>query len=272
MGEKTTIGWTHATFNPWWGCEKVSPGCTNCYAERDSHRRGWAVWGKEKPRRFFSDEHWKGPLKWDRAAAKAGERRRVFCASMADVFEDRPDLVPWRSRLWHIIEATPNLDWLLLTKRPENVRAMVRGDWLVKPRPNVWLGTSAEDQERAAERIPVLLEIPAQIRFISAEPLLGELDLAPYLQRPGGLDWVITGGESGPNFRPLREWWLHKIVQDCQAAKVPVFVKQLGRIVLVGETATVRTASATQAMRLVDPKGGDPAEWPVELRVREFPA
>src|SRR5688572_21886599 len=117
MGESTTITWTHHSWNPWWGCVKVSEGCKNCYAESFSKRACHDIWGPGSQRRFFGDKHWAEPIKWDRAAEKAGERRRVFCASMADVFEDRPDLVEPRRRLFELIRATPNLDWLLLTKR-----------------------------------------------------------------------------------------------------------------------------------------------------------
>src|SRR5258708_7584279 len=117
MGKNSHIEWTHHTFNPWWGCTKVSPACDNCYAEAWAKRVGNDVWGSKAPRRFFSDSHWKEPLKWQAQAAEEEERARVFCASMADVFEARPELDAPRARLWKLIESTPNLDWLLLTKR-----------------------------------------------------------------------------------------------------------------------------------------------------------
>lgn len=128
MGKDTGITWTDSTFNPWWGCEKVSPGCTNCYAATFDKRVGGDHWGAKAGRRFFGDKHWREPEKWNRDAAKSGERHRVFCASMADVFEDRDDLVQPRIRLFHLISETPNLDWLLLTKRPENIRRFYGGD------------------------------------------------------------------------------------------------------------------------------------------------
>jgi len=125
MAKNSSIEWTHHTFNPWWGCTKVSPACDHCYAETWAKRVGQAVWGKESPRRFFSDKHWTEPIRWNADAVADGERRRVFCASMADVFESRAELNPWRIRLWELIEATPMLDWLLLTKRPQNIGKMV---------------------------------------------------------------------------------------------------------------------------------------------------
>ena len=146
MGEKTGIAWTDSTFNPWHGCQRVSPGCELCYAETFDARFGEPHWGPKAPRRFFGDKHWNEPLKWNRAAEASGVRRRVFCASMADVFEDRPDLVEHRLRLWKLIEATPHLDWLLLTKRPENIHRMlpkptVDADGNTRPYfSNVWLG------------------------------------------------------------------------------------------------------------------------------------
>src|SRR4051812_16427350 len=145
MGMNSKIEWTHHTFNPWWGCVRISPACKHCYAETWAKRVGMnELWGKEAPRRFFTDAHWKEPLKWNREAMLAGERRRVFCASMADVFEDRADLNQTRERLWGLIEATPHLDWLLLTKRIRHVRKL--SPWKGKWPSNIWLGTSTENQ------------------------------------------------------------------------------------------------------------------------------
>ena len=203
---ETKIEWCDHTWNPWWGCVKVSPGCANCYAEafdRRTHGTSKHVtasgetrephWGKDAPRRFFGDKHWAEPLRWDWEAAvamnaaergQAGgasgalpHRPRVFCASMADVFEDRPDLVEPRARLFRLIDATPNLDWLLLTKRPENIRRMVPPEWLESWPAHVWVGTTVEDQKRADQRIPHLLDVPARVRFLSVEPLLESVDL-----------------------------------------------------------------------------------------------
>lgn len=171
MGKATSIEWTDHTFNPWWGCTKVSPGCDHCYAEAWARRVGVAVWGHKEPRRFFSDAHWQQPRAWDAVAGDKKVRQRVFCASMADVFEERRDLDPTRERLWRLIEVTPNLDWQLLTKRPQAVKRIAPwgDDWPS----NVWLGTTVEDQDRANLRLPLLLSIPAKVRFLSCEPLIG---------------------------------------------------------------------------------------------------
>lgn len=306
MGELSGIAWTDATFNPWWGCTRVSPGCEHCYAESlATVRRKLPVWGVDAERKPMSEAYWREPLKWNRKAAAEGVRRRVFCASMADVFELPPTRNKQaidvqqsaRERLWKLIEDTPSLDWLLLTKRPENVarfapwRAMIaegrydnRPEW---PK-NVWIGTTVEDQRRAEERIPWLIEIPAAIRFVSCEPLLEPVDLenvmSYYLRRAtkrsgfdpvvlidalrghvkgpddmldARIDWVIVGGESGPDARPFDPAWARSIVRACRAAGAVPFVKQLG--------------ASPVGLTLRDRKGGDPIEWPEDLRVQEFP-
>jgi protein gp37 len=226
MSERTGITWTDHTFNPWHGCMKVSAGCQNCYALSFSERTGHGnIWGPAAttPRRFFSDEHWREPTRFNAAAREAGVRRRVFSASMADVFEDHPDVGPHRARLWQTIEATDYLDWQLLTKRPENVTRMVPCSWLDHWPRHVWIGTSVEHQPAAEARLPHLLAVPAQVRFLSVEPMLGPVSLFPWLP---GVDWVIVGGESGPNRRPFDLAWLVALVAECRAAGIPVFVKQ----------------------------------------------
>lgn len=172
MGADSKIAWTDHTFNPWWGCVRVSPGCQQCYAETFAERVGQKVWGADAPRRFFGETHWREPLTWaarvriKALATGALVKERVFCASMADVCEDRRDLDHWRDKLWGTIELTADaLDWLLLTKRPENLRRLVPEDILGR----CWVGTTAEDQQRADERIPHLLATPAAVRFVSAE-------------------------------------------------------------------------------------------------------
>lgn len=385
MAEDSKIEWTTHTFNPWRGCSKVSPGCAGCYAETMSGRnpKTLGVWGPNGTRVVAAEAQWKLPLKWDREAKLAAElweaiggdtsrpgtmehkgascwwhRPRVFCASLADVFEDwqgpmvnadglplmkwhmAMDSTRWfdagnetfqltpdqcvavamsdvRARLFRLIDATPNLDWLLLTKRPENVARMMpwarRGETRMEPaqRKNIWLGTSVENQQAAEERIPHLLKVPAAVRFLSVEPLLGPVDLTRVdskLQWPGrsetsklnalygysssrrnrfvhngiveekgdiafvdtegaSVDWVIVGGESGPGpgARLCRIEWIRDLVQQCKAAGVPVFVKQLGAFV-------DGLASGLRLTHLRDRKGGDMAEWPADLRVREMPA
>lgn len=197
MGDTTHIEWTDHTFNPHMGCQRVSPGCGRakgrggCYAEAlvggimgyrpasADPRRRMTLWGapSTSTRQRTSAENWAKPLRWDAAAKRDGVRRRVFCASLGDVFEDHPDLPAVRADLWPLIEACDGLDWQLLTKRPENVRAMVPPAWLAAWPAHVWIGTTVEDQQRAEERIPRLLEVPARVRFLSCEPLLGALDL-----------------------------------------------------------------------------------------------
>jgi protein gp37 len=225
MGTNSAISWCDHTFNPWWGCARVSPGCVNCYADRDATRWGMNdLWRANGPRRMMSENYWRQPAKWNREAQAAGTHVKVFCASMADVFEDHPDVVEARARLWDLIEVTPWLRWQLLTKRPENVAGMVPwgGDWPA----TVWLGTSVENQRYADERIPVLASLPARVRFLSCEPLLAPVDLSPWLDA-GQLDWCITGGESGgARRREMSIAWLESVTGQCQAAGVPVFVKQ----------------------------------------------
>lgn len=245
MAENSKIEWTDHTFNPWWGCTRVSPGCVHCYAEtfdKRVHGKEKAHWGVSAGRRFFGDKHWNEPLKWNAKAGAEGIRRRVFCASMADVFEDRPELVEPRARLFALIEATPGLDWLLLTKRPENMERLARDVWPDEWPPNVWAGCTVEDQQRADERILELVSVPAAIRFLSCEPLIGPVDLRRWLEidrlidskewersgfRPE-IDWVICGGESGHGARPMDPEWARSLRDQCQAAGVAFLFKQWG--------------------------------------------
>lgn len=256
MAENSKIEWTDHTFNPWWGCVRVSPGCVHCYAEtfdRRVHGVDKHHWGVKAERRFFGDKHWNEPLKWNASAEKEGVRRRVFCASMADAFEDRVELVPQRARLLALIEATPALDWLLLTKRPENMVRLAAEMWPGEWPRNVWAGCTVEDQERAMERVPHLRAVPAAVRFLSCEPLLERV--APDLD---GIDWVIIGGESGGGARMFARDWARDLIDRCRRAGAAPFVKQLG--------------AKPDGPRLTDPKGGDWSEWRDDLRVREFPA
>ena len=291
MAEDSKISWTNNTFNPWMGCTKVSPACKFCYAERDMDLRyGKVKWGAEGTRVLTSDAYWQKPVKWNRDAVKefnewtqsdcfeqSPHRPRVFCASLADVFEDwrgpildrngmklfwshsrqpHESKYHWvtedetaggetlvcmndvRSRLFDLIDATPNIDWLLLTKRPENVPLM----WQIHPagryqegmsftdayrRDNVWIGVSVENQKCADERIPYLLKYRelAPVLFLSCEPLLEQLDLSQYLK---SLDWIIAGGESGTIARTMNANWVRKLRDDCAASEVPFHFKQWG--------------------------------------------
>lgn len=304
MGEKTKISWTDHTFNPWIGCKKVSEGCAHCYAAAQDRMRfsktlGGATkdnpvshWGKGAPRYRTSADYWKEPVKWNREAAETVarikadigntseyqsvdyERPRVFCASLADWLDDE---VPaeWLADLLELIHATPNLDWLLLTKRPENwwtrlmrardtlplgdPTALAIGFWLTEttmqtPPKNIWIGTTCENQSRAEDRIPHLLNIPARVRFLSCEPLLGPVNLEAMPLNPEDrmflywpltgahlcdgyneprtlngsqrLHWIIAGGESGPGHRAMNLDWLTSLASQCEAAGVPFFCKQ----------------------------------------------
>ena len=222
MAKDSRIEWTHHTFNPWWGCVKVSPACKHCYAESWARRFGMDLWGKSGPRRPVGDDYWRQPAKWNKEAQRSGERRRVFCASMADVFEGRADLHHWRERLWPLIEATPNLDWLLLTKRPQNVGRMV--PWSTTWPANVWLGTTAENQKYADSRVPRLLATSARVHFISSEPLLGRVSFSKWK----GIDWVIAGGESGHGARPTDPAWVRSLRDECKQGGIAFHFKQWG--------------------------------------------
>jgi protein gp37 len=260
VGKDSAIEWTDHTFNPWWGCVRVSPGCENCYAETFSNRLGMHLWGPTTERRMFEDKHWAEPLKWNKAAERAGKPAKVFCASMADVFEDHPRVVMARKRLFMLIEATPWLRWILLTKRAENIDRMIPPVWKEAGWPtNVWMLVSAEDQRRADQRVPLLLKTGAHVKGVSYEPALGPIVFGkwmPYLQ------WVIIGGESGNGARRFMTSWARFALAECQAWGVACFMKQFGALPYEG----------VSPIRLLDKKhGGDMAEWPPDLRVREFP-
>jgi protein gp37 len=284
MGERTGIAWTDHTFNPWIGCQKIAAGCLNCYAEKETRprvlrSRGIETWGPKGQRVVTSDAYWKQPLKWNRQAEEDGVRRRVFCGSMCDVFEARDDLIHARARLATLIEKTPALDWLLLTKRPENAWRFwpwiksdgtdsgERDEWYP---PNVWLGTSASTQKDLNRNVPHLLRCPASVRFMSLEPLIEAVDLfrtfdGMVLDHPESPDWVIVGGESGVRARPCRIDWIRLVVSQCRAAGVACFVKQMGSRFIGWE------AKYLEDPERPDAKGGNPEEWPEDLRVREFP-
>jgi protein gp37 len=233
--DATDISWAHLTFNPWAGCAHRSPACDACYAETQAKRFTWgkvngqSVWGVDAPRHMMSDAYWRQPAKWNRLAAKLGVRLRVFCASIADVFDDHPDVVDARARLWATITATPNLDWLLLTKRPENIARMVPPSWMAGEWPaNVWVGSTMETQRYANLRTRHLRSIPAPVIFASGAPLLG-----PVVYDLDVIDWVITEGESGHAARPSRQDWFRAVRDQCAAAGIPYHHKQHGEYVTV---------------------------------------
>lgn len=294
MVQKTTIQWCDYTSNPLiarrlsddkrgWHCVKVSPGCANCYAARINQRLGtgldFTAHNADKVRLEIHEPELKALLK----VRKPG---RVFIGDMSDLFQDgvTDEML---DRIFAVMAMTPHLTYQVLTKRPERMKqyilagrpmclhenpvgiyALLAGP--LHPLPNVWLGVSVEDQQRADERIPILLQIPATVRFLSVEPLLSPVDLSTHLQnlswRPlGKSDLVIIGGESGPKARPMDITWARSLVAQCREAGVPVFVKQLGHHPYNG------TRGQKGFLSLHDPKGGDPAEWPEDLRVRQFP-
>jgi len=248
MGKESKIEWTHHTFNPWWGCIRVSPACKFCYADTWAKRLGADLWSANSERRFFTDAHWNEPIKWNREAVTQGVRRRVFCASMADVFENRRELDFHRERLWRLIEVTPQLDWLLLTKRIQHVRTLA--PWKARWPANIWLGTSTEKQNWLEKRVDHLLEHDAAVRFVSAEPLLGPMDMSAWLQPASssvrGINWVIAGGESGSKSRLMNPLWPEQIRDQCLVADVPFHFKQWGHWApeqLIEETIAARAES-----------------------------
>ena len=221
--KNTKIEWTDHSHNFWWGCTKVSPACKNCYAETFSKRTGRQVFGKGVPRWQPSDKtRLNNPRKWNAEAKKLGIRYKVFTLSMGDFFDDEVDDA-WREEGWRIIAETPHLDWLILTKRPENIKAMLPDNWGPNGWDNVWLGTTTEDQANADLRIPILTAIPAKIHFLSVEPLLEEVDLDL-----SNIDWVIVGGESGPRPRPMEKAWVTNVQLQCAASSTHFFFKQWG--------------------------------------------
>ena len=259
MGADTAIEWANHTFNPWTGCTRVSPGCDHCYAATMAKRNppAFGSWEPGGARKRTSPANWEMPRRWNRAAERTGTRPRVFCASMADVFDNQ---VPeeWRADLWALMDETPRLDWLLLTKRPQNIMPMMiaarRGvlrsariaeEFVTHPWPNVWFGTTVENQAEADRRIPHLLAVPAAKRFLSCEPLLGPVYLRFVHDAEAGecieggfpmfgakptnrIHWVIAGGESGPGARPMHPDWARSLRDQCAAAGVPFFFKQWG--------------------------------------------
>jgi protein gp37 len=226
MGTNSNIEWTDHTFNPWLGCTKISPGCDHCYAESWSKRSGLVKWGKHARRRT-SEAYWRAPLKWNdnglRFQRQHGRRQRVFCASLADVFDNQAN-AKWRTDLFDLIRICNQLDWLLLTKRPQNIAKMLPADWGAGFA-NVWLGITAEDQTRYDERWRHLSRISCAITFISYEPAIGPLRLRTEGRQP---DWLISGGESGGSARTMNPQWARDIISDCREYGVAPFHKQWG--------------------------------------------
>lgn len=267
MATHSSIEWTDHTFNPWTGCTKISPGCDNCYAEAWSKRSGHVIWGKN-PRKRTTDAYWKGPIIWQRKASlfhtEHGRRQRVFCASLADVFDNKVDRI-WRADLFKLIKKTPSLDWQLLTKRPQNIVKMLPTDWGDNGYHNVWLGFTAEDQTRFDQRKRFLEEIPAAIWFVSYEPAIGPLRIKASDPKP---DWLIVGGESGHGARPMNPAWAHNIVADCRSFGVSPFFKKWGA---PGNNPLVQNGEvSSEELKTVDPHGKGGGLLNGKL-IREFP-
>lgn len=256
---KTSISWTGTvlhdgtvlsgySFNPWIGCTKVSQGCAHCYAETQNKRYNWnsAGWGVGKPRKRTSESNWLKPIQWSKEARAAGVTRRIFCASLADVFDGE---VPqeWRNDLWSLTCKAVNLEWLLLTKRPENIEKMLPAEWIDNPPDWIRIGVTAEDQPNADLRIPALLKAWRGKNFISYEPAIGPLHMRNHFWP---IHWIICGGESGAGCRPFSPEWARSIMNQCKNAQVPFFAKQLG-----GHSN----------------KRDDLNDFPADLQIREFP-
>jgi len=226
MGQDTSISWCTSTFNCWWICTEVSDGCDNCYARTLAKRYGYG-WGKGVPRRVMSDAYWKEPLKWNRLAEASGEPWRVFCASMADVMDDEaPE--GQRERLWELIDTTPHLTWLLLTKRPQRYSRYLPAGFKHN---NVWLGATTENQENYDLRWPILFKAASArylTTFVSYEPALGPVRLHGVM---GGYpivpEWMIFGGESGPHRRPMECKWAEDVLADCKVMGTKFWMKQM---------------------------------------------
>lgn len=247
MGMNTKIEWCDATWNPWIGCQSVSEGCRFCFARRDFARKSrWAdCWGppESTQRKRTSDANWRKPLAWNRQAEVMGVRRKVLCASLADVFEDAPQVEGWRRELWRLIEDTPWLDWLLLTKRIENVFKFVPHLWMGQALwlANVWMGVSTEDQKNFDERWQVAKRLVSTVPvlFFSCEPLLGKIvlpdDFLQVVETSRTRLWTLVGGESGPNARPTTVEWVRMLRDQCQASGTPFHFKQWGRWLPFGQ-------------------------------------
>lgn len=226
MADTTNISWTDHTFNPWWGCTKVSPGCDNCYAEKLDKRTGGDFWNVNLAPRITSNDNWIKPLRWNLQAVESGIRHKVFCGSMMDWCDNKvsPDV---RDRLFGLIRRTPMLDWQLLTKRETLIKKCLPKDW-DQGYENVWLGVSVENKKHGIPRIERLRDIPAKVKFLSIEPLLENISSPCGFIDLEGIDWVIVGGESGPGYRPMNPEWVTPIINNCHSQNVPLWFKQWG--------------------------------------------
>jgi protein gp37 len=260
MAQNSKIEWCDHTANLWWGCTKVHAGCDHCYAETASHHWGFDVWGNDKPRRVIEGV-WKDLSKFQKLAAASGEMHRVFVGSMMDIFEKPMPLIDktgnalggnTHSKRVMLFDAItlgkyPNLMFLFLTKRPSNINKYIPESWKTTPPSNVMFGTSPCDQETANTVIPQLLKVKGK-KFLSVEPMLGPIimaqswiDRARYWELEGGtIDWVICGGESGPEKRPMNLDWARALRDECLQAGVPFFMKQIDKVQKIPDDLMIR--------------------------------
>jgi protein gp37 len=278
MGERSKIEWTDSTFNPWLGCTKVRrrrgapSACDFCYAEKWAKRSGQVEWGNH-PRRRTTEAYWRNPVVWNNQAQvfqiDHGRRQRVFCASLADVFDNQID-PEWRSDLFNLVRECSELDWQLLTKRPQNIPKMLPRDW-GNGYPNVWLGTTAEDADAYEVRVPHLLNVPAVIHFVSYEPAIGPLG---ELQIDGLFpDWLIIGGESGVRsdlIRPTKPNWVRDAIAECRRLRISPFLKQWGTY-QNNPTVVEDGYSVQEAMKFDSPENGKGGAKLDGQLWREFP-
>lgn len=250
MGDTTTISWAERSFNGWVGCQKVGPGCDNCYAEAYDRRFGGTHWGPGAPRRRTTAANWRKPLKWNRIALETGVRSRVFCSSLADVFDNAVD-PQWRRDLAQLIRDTPALDWMLLTKRIGNVARMIDEDFDGELPRHVWLGASIVTQQEADRDIPRLNAINASVRWLSMEPLIEPVSIDPDELRR--LDMIVVGGESGSGARHFDLDWARDLLAQARTVGTGFHFKQMSQ----ADHPTTY---------------GDWEAFPDDLKVRDLPA
>jgi len=258
MGD-TTIGWTDKTYNPWIGCQQVTQEeCGDCYALRWAKRRQLDMWGSLSGSSRHLTKTANDPRKWNKEAKEQGKRIKVFCASLSDVFEPHPQVAEARRRLWTLIEETPFLDWQLLTKRPKFIRNLIPQIWLQAWPRHVWIGISVGTQSAAEKRIPYILDLLAPVIFLSCEPLVQLITLESWLKLKK-INWVICGGYSGAQQRPMDLSWARSLRDECKQYDIAFFMKQLGSVY-------------ARQHRLHDWKGEEMTEFPPDLRIQEFPS
>jgi protein gp37 len=265
--ENSRIAWTHHTFNLHIGCTQCSEECKNCYAKKEDGRNKLepvSHWGPGAPRYELSEAYWKKPYSWNKKAEAEGTRKRVFCGSMCDWCDDEAPLGV-RGKLWYIIRNTPMLDWLLLTKRENNIVGFLPPDWGTSGYPNVWLGVSCGNKKNGYPRIDVLRWIPAAVRFLSVEPMLEDMSNINLT----GIDWVICGGESGSKAREFDVQWARNLRRVARTAGVAFFMKQVGSNPWENDSPFYITYSQEDGKE--DYSGHVIQNFPADLQIRKLP-